>query len=436
MFHQSALRGVTAITRRTGVYHPRRPTGRRILANGGASNPKWRVGVDIMPITFGISGGVEVYMRMLIQTLQQSEEVTVVALCLASQLAKLRSLFNDQIEYFVYDELPSRTYIRRLNKLIGRKSQSQGLGETPVSFAFLREDANIDILHSPVQGFSAYDFTLPSVFHLHDLQHIHLPENFTAGDISARNHIYAQAADLAGSIIVSTDFAKQDIITHLGVTPSKIHRVRAAIDPLVEGGLATFGEKDARAQYKLPETFGFFPAQFWRHKNHSRLVEALSLVHKHARHKDFRLVFSGSRQHTGWPVVRETIERLGLEDHVQMLDYVPVGHLAGIYKAATFCVVPTLFEASSYPVMEAQSLGCPAMCSNVTALPELMVGGAGVLFDPHSPEDMAEKMIHWLNHPEEAQACAAIAAVKVRKEHNVPSFLSGVMDVYNTLAPR
>jgi glycosyltransferase involved in cell wall biosynthesis len=91
---------------------------------------------------------------------------------------------------------------------------------------------------------------------------------------------------------------------------------------------------------------------------------------------DFKLVYTGNRIHSGWPKVSEAI-RLGM---------------------------PSTFEASSYSVIEAQLLECPAMCSDVTSLPELTRDGAGPLFDPFDAEDIAAKMLFWLENPENAAA--------------------------------
>jgi len=53
--------------------------------------------------------------------------------------------------------------------------------------------------------------------------------------------------------------------------------------------------------------------------------------------------------------------------------------------------MPTLFESVSLPIWESFYLGVPVVSSNVCALPE-QVGDAGLLFDPHNIEDLAEKI--------------------------------------------
>jgi glycosyltransferase involved in cell wall biosynthesis len=287
-----------------------------------------------------------------------------------------------------------------------------------------------------VQIYSLHDFSVPAVFHLHDLQHLHFPSNFTKSDIEARNRAYGMAASLSDAIIATSDFVRQDIIRHMNVPSEKVACVPATWDPQIEAGLHSFSPERARETYSLPSSFALYPAQFWPHKNHSRLVEALKLVRDSAPDHDFKLVLTGNRIHSGWPDVARTIERLQLQEHVRCLDYVPSGHLAALYKCAAFCIVPSTFEASSYPVIEAQLLGCPAMCSNITSLPELMRDGAGLLFDPYDVSDIAATMLRWLKCPEDARAHADRALEKVRREHSMKAYISNILAVYDRIAPK
>jgi alpha-1,3-rhamnosyl/mannosyltransferase len=92
--------------------------------------------------------------------------------------------------------------------------------------------------------------------------------------------------------------------------------------------------------------------------------------------------------------------------------------------------MPSTFEASSYPVIEAQMLGVPAMCSNVTSLPELMRDEAGLLFDPFDVEDIAAKMMRWLEDPEDRRDHAGRAFMKARNEHSLAKYVNGIGQVY------
>jgi glycosyltransferase involved in cell wall biosynthesis len=390
------------------------------------------VALDVMQIQFGISGGIEVYMKTLVRALmcQAKQAVCLTLLCTPDQVSHLQELFDDQVSYYSFHPESAVSALAALQNVLPAKARLPVTAYANVSFAPLGETLAVDILHSPVQVFSQTDFTVPGVLNLHDLQHLHHPENFTAGDLEARNRLYGQSAALASAIMASSDFVRQDIIERMGIPASKVYTIPVAFNPDVESGLQTFTPEQARHTYHLPQTFGFYPAQFWIHKNHARLVEALAIVRARAPQHNFKLVFTGYRGLSGWPLVEKALETHNMRDHVLLLDFVPTEHLGAIYRLATFCVVPSLFEASSYPVIEAQMLGCPAMCSRVTSLPELVAEGAGLLFDPLSPEDMADKMLRWLNDPADRVAHAERGRQRAQRYHSLAAYATNVLDLY------
>ncbi|OGQ89317.1 MAG: hypothetical protein A2289_22550 [Deltaproteobacteria bacterium RIFOXYA12_FULL_58_15] len=389
------------------------------------------VAIDVLQIEDGVSGGVAVYMRTLVWALL-SVKSRVTLLCEPKQLEPLRSVFGDRVAYHAFTPEPVVAAAVAAKQAISHQSRGTPDPENNISFAHVRSQLGVDVLHSPVQIFSRTDFNLPAVLNLHDLQHLHYPENFTPGDLEARNHLYGESACLASAIIATSDFVRNDIINRMGVSPTKVFTVPAAVDPEVEQGLKSFTPEQAQRAYNLPALFGLYPAAFWVHKNHARLVEALSIVRQKSPEHDFKLVFTGYRGHSGWPTVENALKKHDMTNHVILLDHVPTGHLGALYRAATFCIVPTLFEASSYPVIEAQTLGCAAMCSRVTSLPELMVGDAGLLFDPHSPTDMAECMLRWLEDPEDRLAHAERGQRRARREHSLDAYAKNILNVYNS----
>jgi FkbM family methyltransferase len=384
------------------------------------------IAVDTLELVFGVSGGVETYMKMLTNALLEGgQQVTLI--CLPDHLPDLRRQFGSRVGYFVMRKSQGMGFaIHRL----GRPKRLSA-ATSMATFSQLRQDIGADVLHSPVQVFSALDFRIPSVLNLHDLQHLHFPENFQPTDIEARNHLYGLSAALADAIVVSSDFVRTDLIERMHVPASKVFTVPVTWDPMVIDGLAKFSVQDAVELYKLPPTYALYPAQFWPHKNHARLVEALRIVRDKRPGCDLKLVFTGYRGHSGWPKVEATIQQQGLAADVICLDHVPVDHLAALYKGAIYCVMPSTFEASSYPVIEAQVLGVPAMCSNVTSLPELMRDEAGLLFDPFDVEDIAAKMVRWLDDAEDRQAHAERALSRACEEHSLANYVTGLGRVYN-----
>jgi glycosyltransferase involved in cell wall biosynthesis len=421
-----------------GIFEPsyrlsqraRRPGFKILYPKNAGSKPV--VAIDAMQLVPGVSGGVETYMRMLARAIESTGRYQIFLLTLDHQAPALQNEFGLTVGYVIY-EIPwvTRSLVRAANFLARRRNSYLGSNLALVSFSDLATICGAKILHSPVQSFSTFVFSIPGVLNLHDLQHMHFPENFSAGELEVRNKLYTLSANLADAVLTSSDFVRNDVIGKMRIAAEKVFAVPVTVNPQVSDGLKQFPPGEARKRYRLPGIYGFYPAHFWPHKNHLTLVRALRIVRERNPSIDLKLVFTGSRGHSGWPKVAEELNRLNLKEHILILDHIPVSHLAAIYRSARFCVVPSLFEASSYPVIEAQLLGCPVMCSNVTSLPELVRGGCGLLFDPRLEEDLAEKMEQWLRNPDDAQRHAERGRERALKEHSMEAYAEKLLAIYD-----
>lgn len=247
----------------------------------------------------------------------------------------------------------------------------------------------VEKLIAPIYSTRLLATRRPFLFTLHDLQDKYYPEHFTIAQRIWRNLVNTSLSRAAGGIICESNQVKRDIERFLAVDGSKINVIPAP--PTSAFSPEAIGSAEYRLAAKdvsLPEQFLFYPSQFFAHKNHIRLVEALALILR--TFPDCHLVFTGQRKYEFARVMARVAE-LGMQDRVMHLGYVDTDELAAVYMRATVVVVPTLFESISIPVYEAFQLGVPVCAANVVGLPE-QIGDAGVLFDPLSVEDMAGKI--------------------------------------------
>ena len=229
----------------------------------------------------------------------------------------------------------------------------------------------------------------PYIFTLHDLQEKYYPEYFTLVRRTWRNFWNRKLLQGAQRVICESEYVKGDIVRFFRTDERKIAVVQAP--PLLlyrEKALTPRLLHATRQRFGLANRFLFYPAQYWPHKNHLRLVEAFARVVQ--RCPDCQLVLTGEAVRD-YRKVFTRVRRLGLENNVRYLGYLETVELAAVYRMATVVVVPTLFESISIPIYEAFCLGRPVCASRVVGLPE-QVRDAGLLFDPESVEDMAEKM--------------------------------------------
>ncbi|MBI1912008.1 MAG: glycosyltransferase family 4 protein [Deltaproteobacteria bacterium] len=245
----------------------------------------------------------------------------------------------------------------------------------------------INVVHTPVQSFQNLTFAVPMISTLHDLQPFHLPEFFSKEEIELRNFYYRLSAEFAERVIVSFHHVKEDIIKFYGIPSEKIDVCPlGAIDvnPVKVEKFSSICKK-----YGIPEKYLFYSANTWRHKNHLNLIRALKILHEKYGRK-ISLICTGQKYPDFFPVLEAEIEKLNLQDFVKFTGYIPEEDVRLLLKNTELAIIPTLYEAGSFPLMEAMAYEVPVICSNVTSLPET-IGDTRFLFDPNDAEQIAEK---------------------------------------------
>ncbi|MFO1111711.1 MAG: glycosyltransferase family 1 protein [Bradyrhizobium sp.] len=252
--------------------------------------------------------------------------------------------------------------------------------------------ADEDVVIAPTYCLALLHTRKPFAYTLHDLQEFHYPQNFTALQRNFRRSVYLRLSKRARQIVCESEYVKSDIVRLLDVSADRVAVITAP--PLLpERG--TMKLEAVRARLGLPERFIFYPAQFWPHKNHLRLVEAFRQIV--AREPDLKLVLTG-RERDEYHAVMRAIGDAGLERNVQHLGYIEQADLQAIYHLALALVMPSLFESVSIPVYEAFQAGTPVVASNILSFPE-QVGDAGLLFDPLSSSAIAESVLRVVGDP-------------------------------------
>ncbi|OAI55808.1 hypothetical protein AYO49_01020 [Verrucomicrobiaceae bacterium SCGC AG-212-N21] len=250
------------------------------------------------------------------------------------------------------------------------------------------ESLNCDVLHFPTQPFILC--ALPTIYNPHDLQHLHYPQFWPAEELLRRETVYRAACNYSQTVVVGSEWIKRDVIYQYGLHPDKVQIIPWA-PPTHQYPPIDVGQiEEAKLRLKLPETYAFYPAVTWPHKNHLRLLEAMARL-RDERGLTVNLVCSGSRFESHWPKVEQRIRELNLGSQVKFLGFLSESDLRIAYRSAQFLVLPTLFEADSCPIHEAWCEGIPVASSNLTALPD-QVGDAGLLYDARDVSAIADAM--------------------------------------------
>ena len=249
--------------------------------------------------------------------------------------------------------------------------------------------ASQDILLAPIYSLALLHTDRPFAYTLHDLQERYYPENFHWSQRAWRHQVHACLLQRARRVICESNYVKSDIVRFFGLPEE-----RAVVIPAPpQQQFLTVSSEDqrqaVRVRLQLPERYLFYPAQFWLHKNHMRLLEAFAEVVRQV--PDLKLVLTGKKRDE-YEAVMRAVDRFGLHDKIRHLGYVAQDDLRAIYELATALVMPSLFESVSIPIYEAFEVGTPVAASNILAIPE-QVGDAGLLFDPKSVDSIKQAIL-------------------------------------------
>lgn len=240
----------------------------------------------------------------------------------------------------------------------------------------------------PAQDYLTYALPARTIGAIHDLMHRHepaFPEVSSRGLGRRRDFHYRNLCAHAAGILVDSRIGKDHVIEAYPVSADHVHVLPYIAPAYIRGG----DPKDFAQRHALPERYLFYPAQFWAHKNHVRLLEAFARVRDEIR--ETHLVLAGSRKNAYADVLR-AIERLDLRDRVRLLGYVPDQDMPALYRRATALIMPTFFGPTNIPPLEAMAVGCPMAVSDIYAMPD-QVGEAAIRFDPGSTQQIAEAIV-------------------------------------------
>jgi glycosyltransferase involved in cell wall biosynthesis len=333
-----------------------------------------RVGLNLLFLVPGETGGSEIYIRNLIPALAQVRPDLELVAFVNREVAGDELGASELVEL----DVSGRGRLRRVlaeQRRLPRLARRHG----------------IDLLHSP--GTSAPRRAgVVSVVTILDVIYARHPEAHTLPMRLGMRVIVPLAARGADRVITISHSAAGEIAEQLAVPPERIDVTPLGGRPI---GPAT-PEPELRRRLGLSDAPLILSVSARRpHKNLLRLIEAFACL---SAHPAPLLVLPGYETPFEDELHRRAGE-LGVGERVKFLGWVSDEDLEGLYAAATCFAFPSLAEGFGLPVLEAMQRGVPVACSAAGPLTE--VGGDAVrYFDPLDVADMTRALSDLLNDPE------------------------------------
>ena len=231
-----------------------------------------------------------------------------------------------------------------------------------------------------------------------DFQHKYLPQFFSESELKLRDLCYAGIARNMDLIIFSSNAAKEDFITYYPGYESKARVLHFVPD--IDVSLPTVN-KAVMEKYGIKDRFFFLPNQYWAHKNHKIVLEALRILKD--QNKFVRVVSTGNTKDYRAPHYIEElmsfIHEHQLEDMYIILGLIPYADVQALAAASWGYINPSFFEGWSTTVEEAKYRGKRILLSDLKVHRE-QAPWRGVFFDPNDSEVLAKKMWDMWQQPQ------------------------------------
>ena len=239
----------------------------------------------------------------------------------------------------------------------------------------------IDVLFISMQSYFP-NLNTKIIAPVHDLMHRYEPEFSEVSEgYQFREQMSKCQARYAECLLMDSQIGKKQFIESYGKYMKKNRPYLVNLPFVVPPYIIETTEE----YINVPEKYIFYPAQFWKHKNHINLIKAIQLLTGNIR--DIHLVLVGSEKNCLKEIKKYIVDNK-LEKNITILGFVNNGNMVYLYKHAIAMVMPSYFGPTNIPPLEAMAAGCPVIVANKYAMPE-QVGDAGLVFDPDSPEEIA-----------------------------------------------
>jgi glycosyltransferase involved in cell wall biosynthesis len=334
-------------------------------------------------------GGISRYFAELIRQFQVYDDVEIITPFTFIQNEYLLGMKGN----FIYSNpmlfgdmrLPGKTRMNMLrDKLFPRFNKSQ---QNVNSILNTLRKRNFDIFHPTYYDCYYLDELKEKklIITVYDLIYEKFTDQFYPSEAIEVLQNKKKLIEQSDHIIVLSESGKKDLLELYHINPNKVSVVSLGnsltLDP---------DEMSISKQYNLPQKYILFVGLRFGYKNFQFFIESIQEI---LRNDDNLFVVCTGKEFS--PEEIKIFRQLKIEKKV-LQRFVRDSELAVLYKHAAAFVFPSLYEGFGIPVLEAMSIGCPAVLSNTSSLPE--VGGdAALYFDPRNAQSIANSVSECLN---------------------------------------
>lgn len=203
-----------------------------------------------------------------------------------------------------------------------------------------------------------------------DFQHEKYPQFFSSQEqVTAVRETYRSYGEKSDLVLVSSAAARDEFSVYLPDWQDKV-RVFSFPSMMAFCNATSFGEEVDLASCGVGEEFFLVANQFWAHKNHQQIIDAMGIVKLRGK-KPPQVVMIGNpvdHRDMGGSYLSSLLMKvaeLGLHEEVRILGFVPNHLKNALFRRCKALIQPSMSEGWNISVQDAKAIGRPTIVSDI-----------------------------------------------------------------------
>jgi glycosyltransferase involved in cell wall biosynthesis len=267
---------------------------------------------------------------------------------------------------------------------------------------------------------------IPYIFTLWDLGHL---ENMEFPEVShnrvfeKREYLYSKSLKKSFKVVVDSNCSKKYTIDKYNLDSKRLEVLKYLPNIRISNNESPI---DIKKKYGLNNDYIFYPAQFWAHKNHVYILDAIKILKSNNILID--VVFSGADKGTLKHVLKKA-KSYGIDDLVHYIGFAPNEEIPYLYEQSLALVMPTYLGPTNIPPLEAFAYGTP-VCYSDTPFFREQVGGAAFFMDLNDSESLVNHLLDIMSNKDKVEE-KLILGFKVLEEWDENDFYKKIINIFS-----
>lgn len=268
----------------------------------------------------------------------------------------INELKKNNIEYLLFKKTYLTEYVLKFFNLdIVKKICKKIKILSPFTKFLLRNKIDLIIFNTPSNYvFYCEDFNYIANIWNTELRTFNNFPEFLSGNFKLQDKIIKSITKYAFKVLVFSNKNKNDLIKYYNCVEDKI-----VIQNLIPYLPVLYNSQKKSTNYNYlfenlnldkKKKWIFYPAQFWAHKNHAYIIEAVNFLIK-KNNLNINFLFTGNNQ-GNLKYIEYLINKNNLENRIKVFNYLDDNQIISIYLNCFSVCMPTYVGRSSLPLLE------------------------------------------------------------------------------------